>query len=134
MTTLGKKLRDYRLEAKMSQQEVADALEIAQSTYHMWESDRAKLKLEYLPKIAELYGIEPTELIPEGTTVKIVNNRENKDNSINGFEIKVDARDMYREIINSKNEVIAAKDAVITSLSDKITTLQAELKKQKGSD
>jgi transcriptional regulator with XRE-family HTH domain len=125
--TFGTKLRKHREIARLSQQEVADAIGVSQSTYNLWESDKSRFRVDYLPKLAEVYGVDIGELIPENTSVKIVNNRDNKDSSINGFEIKVEARELYQEIIASKNEVIAAKDETIRLLEAKILILEATL-------
>jgi len=44
--------------------------------------------------------------LPEGAIVKIVNNKENKDNSINGFEIKMDERVLNGKLLKSLEETI----------------------------
>ena len=67
--TYGTKLRKIREKNKLSQQEIADQLQISQSTYSQWESDLTTFKVEYLPKLAEIFKIDVTELIPEGTVV-----------------------------------------------------------------
>lgn len=122
MLTQGTKLRQFREKGRFSQQDVADLLGITQSTYHSWESDKSRIKIEHLNKLALAFKVDPLELIPECSIVKIVNNTDNKENSVNGFEITVDAREMFQEIINSKNEVITAKDALIEQLSNLLKT------------
>jgi transcriptional regulator with XRE-family HTH domain len=105
--TYGTKLRQFREKSRLSQQEVAENLGIGQSTYSQWESDQSTFKVEFLPKLAHLFGVEPVELIPEGTIVKIVNSGNQKiDNSIVGFEIKMDARELYKDLLESKDEII----------------------------
>ena len=105
--TFGTKLHKLREQNRLSQQEVADLIGVSQNTYSRWESDIITFKIEYLPKLAEVFKVEPTELIPQGTTVKIVNSGNQKiDNSIVGFEINMDARELYRDLLASKDEVI----------------------------
>jgi len=73
--TYGTKLRKIREKNKLSQQVIADQLQISQSTYSQWESDLTTFKVEYLPKLAEIFKIDVTELIVEGTVVKVMNNQ-----------------------------------------------------------
>jgi transcriptional regulator with XRE-family HTH domain len=104
--TFGTKLHKLREKNRLSQQEVADLIGVSQNTYSRWESDLSTFKIEYLSKLAEAFKVEATDLIPQGTTVKIVNNKDNKDTSVNGFEINMDARELYKDLLDSKNEVI----------------------------
>jgi len=104
--TFGTKLHKLREKSRLSQQEVADFIGVSQNTYSRWESDLSTFKIEYLPKLANVFKVEPTELIPQGTTIKIINNHDNKDTSVNGFEINLDARELYKDLLTSKNEVI----------------------------
>ncbi len=100
--TFGTKLLKLREKARLTQQEVAEQIGVEPHTYGRWESDLNSFKVEYLIKLAEVFKVEPTELIPQGTVVKIVNNTDNKDSSVNGFEIKMDARELYKELLDSK--------------------------------
>jgi transcriptional regulator with XRE-family HTH domain len=105
--TYGTKLRQYREKARLSQQEVAENLGVGQSTYSQWESDKTTFKVEYLNKLANLFGVAATDLIPEGTAVKIANNvSQNFDNSVVGFEINMNSKDIYKDLLESKDEII----------------------------
>jgi transcriptional regulator with XRE-family HTH domain len=107
MTTYGTKLSQLRNKAKLSQQEVADFIGISRSTYNSWESDQASYKVEYLTQLADVFKVSPLELLPNANPIKIVNNHDNKDNSINAFEVSVDAKELYKELLSSKDEIIA---------------------------
>lgn len=106
MSTYGTKLNQLRNKAKLSQQEVADFIGVSRSTYNSWESDQASYKVEYLTKLAQVFNVSPIELLPNSSSIKIVNNHDNKDNSINAFEVSLDAKEIYKELINSKDEII----------------------------
>ncbi len=132
--TVSEKLIKYRTELKMSQQEVADRLGISQATYNHWESGKARLTVEHIPRLVELFGKSPTDFIPEGTVVKIAHNQNNKDGSINAFEVVVDAQKLYQDFEGSKNEIIAsqretimAKDEIIAIQKATITAQQAQI-------
>ena len=95
---IGTKLKQLRETKRFSQTEIADLIGVAQSTYNNWESDVSDPKAEYLPKLAQLYGVPLTDLFPKDAVIKIVQNHDNKDNSINGFEISLDPSKLYNDL------------------------------------
>lgn len=107
MTTYGTKLNQLRNKEKLSQQEVADFIGVSRSTYNSWESDQASYKVEYISKLSEIFNVSPLDLMPFSNSVKIKNNRDNKDNSINAFDFFVDVKEFYTDLLNSKDEIIA---------------------------
>lgn len=60
---LGARIAALRKEAGLSQQSVADALEIAQQTYANYEVARARPAVSMLPVLAELFGVSVDELL-----------------------------------------------------------------------
>jgi len=60
---LGARIAQLRKEAGLSQQAVADALEIAQQTYANYEVARARPAVSMLPTLAQLFGISVDELL-----------------------------------------------------------------------
>jgi transcriptional regulator with XRE-family HTH domain len=60
---LGTRIAQLRKEAGLSQQAVADALEIAQQTYANYEVARARPSVAMLPTLAQLFGISVDELL-----------------------------------------------------------------------
>jgi transcriptional regulator with XRE-family HTH domain len=85
---------------------VADQLGVAQATYWNWENDESHFKLDHLPKLAEILQVDAADLLPEGSVVKIVNNKENKDNSVNAFEVKMEERVLNEKLLRSLEETI----------------------------
>jgi transcriptional regulator with XRE-family HTH domain len=119
--TFGTKLLKLREKNRLSQQEVADLIGVSQNTYSRWESDLSTFKIEFLPKLAEVFKVDPTELIPQGTTVNIVNSGSQKiDNSVVGFEINMDAKELYKDLLASKNEIIRLLKDEIDKLRNKV--------------
>lgn len=70
---IGKKLREYRYRNNYSQQKVAELLDISQSTYCDWESDRSFPKAENLSKVAKLYDVDINDLLESENPINIVN-------------------------------------------------------------
>ena len=60
---LGARIAQLRQEAGLSQQGLADALEIAQQTYANYEVARARPPVSLLPQLAERFGISVDELL-----------------------------------------------------------------------
>jgi len=54
----GKRLRELRERAGLSVQEVAAALGVSYRAVYHWEAGKADPKLDYLPKLAKLFGIK----------------------------------------------------------------------------
>jgi transcriptional regulator with XRE-family HTH domain len=123
---IGTQLRKLRDKRKLSQQQVADHLGVAQSTYWNWESDESHFRVEYLPKLAEILQIDANELLPEGSMVKIVNNNDNKDNSVNAFAVKMDGRMLLEKLLTSLENQLALMEEKNKVLTEKNTLLTEE--------
>ncbi len=79
---VGTNLRKLRTKAKLSQQEIADILELDRGTYIKWENEVTDIKSQYIPKLAQIFGVEIQELFFDDQKVRITNNTfDNKDNS-----------------------------------------------------
>lgn len=130
--TNGTILRKLRERKQLSQKEIAEKLDVAQSTYSQWESDLSTYKVDMLPKLAEVFDVDVTELIPKGTTVKIVNNSNNNDGSVNAFHVQMDARKLHDDLFSSYEAIIKAKEEIIESKKEVIAMLRDEISKLKG--
>lgn len=60
---LGARIAQLRKEAGLSQQAMADALEIPQQTYANYEVARARPPVSLLPELAQLFGISVDDLL-----------------------------------------------------------------------
>lgn len=66
LTTVAEKLRFYREACALSQEQVADALNIHRTTYTYYESGKTMPNLNMLTRIAAIYNVSPLELLPTG--------------------------------------------------------------------
>ena len=62
--SVAEKLRRYRETSSLSQKQVADALNIERSTYTKYETGDTEPNLNTIVKIAAIYNVSPTELLP----------------------------------------------------------------------
>jgi len=83
----GTKLKKLREKKRISQEELAHLLGVSQVTVGKWEQG-SSIKHEYIKKLADVFEI-PADYLLEEKEVKIVNNTDNKENSINAFEITI---------------------------------------------
>ena len=63
--SLGEKLRDLRESLNLSQNQVAEALNIDRSTYTNYELDKTRPNLETLVKISRIFNVPPAMLLPD---------------------------------------------------------------------
>ncbi|MCU0440013.1 MAG: helix-turn-helix domain-containing protein [Raineya sp.] len=112
MTTLGTKLRKFRTVAKLSQQEIADKLNIRQATYSNWEKGETKPSLDHIIKLSEVFNVPVQEFLP--TSNVYIHNQENNDNAM-GINFGLDDKDLQKILEpihlliqqnNSQNEII----------------------------
>ena len=61
--TLGERICRYRVERRLSQQEVAEKLEVSRQSVSKWETDGAVPELDKLVKLCELFEISLDELV-----------------------------------------------------------------------
>lgn len=89
--SISNNLRKFRTIKGISQQNVADILEIDRRTYINWEKDESDIKSEYIPKIAEIFGIEIKDLFTDSKNkIEIKQeNKENRDSSVNNSIVLV---------------------------------------------
>ena len=112
MITISKNLRKLREKnTTHGQAEMARLLEIKQSTYCNWESGLSDVKSEYLPKIANILGVEIKDLYGlDPSKIEITqNNTDNKDNSINGLVFVLNDKDSVEKLVGFLKENISKK-------------------------
>lgn len=110
-----KKLRKLRDSKRLTQQELAEMLNVSQPTYCEWEKTDSDIKLENIIKLSEIFEVELSELAPETTTFKIFNNNNNKNqnNSFIGFEVNIE--ESYKDLIKSLKSQIKLLEEKIES-------------------
>ena len=62
---MGAKLRKIRKDKRISQEEIADFLDISQKTYSNIESDKSNASLMQLSKLSQLLDFDLLELLEE---------------------------------------------------------------------
>lgn len=86
----GKKLKEARKKAKLSQEKVAEIINTSRSNISKYETENLEPNLETLKKLCELYGISADELlgIDKNNNIQINNTtikNYNKDKAVSNF-------------------------------------------------
>lgn len=68
---MGNTIRILRRSKKLSQQFVADTLNIDRRTYAAWETGVQDIKSRYIPQLAKLLGVEVADLFKSETDINI---------------------------------------------------------------
>lgn len=58
--------RQFRLSNNMTQEQVAQDMNVRRTTVAMWESGKSKPRAELLPKLARLFKCSIEELLEDG--------------------------------------------------------------------
>ena len=77
MNNLGERLYELRKDKKLSQEEVADKLNVTRQTISKWETDQSMPDFDKIVPLCELYGISPNELFIKLERKENSNNNEN---------------------------------------------------------
>ena len=98
---IGDNLRKLRERKNLSQQNVADYVGIERKTYLKWETSENSVENQYIPKLAELFDVEISELYHyESSKIVITqNNTDNKDYSMNSFIIILNDKEAVNEVV-----------------------------------
>jgi transcriptional regulator with XRE-family HTH domain len=124
MSTIGTKLCQHRLAARLTQQAIAERLGVKTNTYGSWEADHTSPSGIYFPILAEIFGVTIDQLFP--------NNNGSLPNKTNTTAQKMDENEALKLVLQSKEEVIAAKEEIITAQLAQIEKLQEELENYKA--
>jgi len=78
---IGNNIRKLRIAKNLSQQIVADNLDIDRRTYAAWEQGTQDVKSSFIPRLADFFGVEISDLFSNESNINI--KQSFKDSSIN---------------------------------------------------
>jgi transcriptional regulator with XRE-family HTH domain len=123
-------LRKMRIEAKLSQEQMADRMNIQQSKYNRLENGKTEIKHEQVSKIAEAVGKTYEDTLGQltGFTITTTNN-DNAQNNQNFVYYDVDKKvlDEKDVIIETQKQALSALNMTIKVLHNKIAELEIRL-------
>ncbi len=116
------KIRQIREAKNKTQEELAEALGIAQSAYNLLERGKRKIAVNELLKIAEVLQTPIESFFKEESKAVVYNHQHDNENPINYQQIyneKFDnERSLYEKLLAEKDKIIGDKNAEIAYLRE----------------
>ena len=103
--TTGIKLKLVRVERKISQEELAFKIGVAQATIGNWERGKS-IKLDYIPKLAAVLKVPVNYFLEENSIISNELTTEVEPNKESGFEITIKAPTTLFDNLNNKMDTI----------------------------
>lgn len=72
-STLSEVILNARLSLRLAQTEVADYVDVAQSTYNNWESAKHTPSIKHIPKLCQILKLEVKDFLPPRHNLLIIN-------------------------------------------------------------
>ena len=106
--TTGTKLKLLREKKRLSQEELAQAVGVTQTTIGNWEHGKS-IKHEYISKLAEALAVPTEYLLLEIQNNKTIATPPEKENDTTGFEFIIKAPNNFFEDLNRKIDFLVTK-------------------------
>lgn len=105
-------LKRLRSKTKYSQQDIADMLNVDRLTYINWENETTDVKASYIPKLADVFGVNIQELFDKEQQQVQINNFENTESSKatgqQGIIINLSDSESTQKLLDQLQELIKA--------------------------
>jgi transcriptional regulator with XRE-family HTH domain len=102
---IGSKLKRIRESKRISQQEIANYLNISQKTYSNIESDKSKPTLPQFSKLAEFLDFDLLELLKEQGIIFNQKNTKGSNNGIVHNNFSLELKEQYEAQIKNLQEI-----------------------------
>lgn len=113
----GAKIRMIREMRGLSQENIADELDISQSTYSLYEGDKIKISAEMLEKIAGVLDVTPLDIMSQQPAIINFQSNKGTQQAIGHIDTYTAIpKELYDEILASKNAEIERLQKIIEKL------------------
>ncbi|WP_299128185.1 helix-turn-helix transcriptional regulator [uncultured Winogradskyella sp.] len=110
---VAKKIKGLRKQKSLSQEQVADYLNISQSTYARIENGESNSWVSYIDSISKLFDLQPEELLMQDN----VTISHNKGKSTNAYIIN----QLSEKLIAQYEENLKLKEGIIVDLKKRLS-------------
>lgn len=101
---VGERIRIFRVSLGLSQEYVANELDLSKGAYSNIETGRSDVTITRLYKIAEIFKVEPTELLPNENKYPVDSISSTKLLEKDIKQLRVELRDLKNEIHEMQNK------------------------------
>lgn len=118
MQTINGNVKKVRKQKKLTQEFVAKKLGVSRAWYNKLENDEIDIKVDLLPKLAEIFNVPVQELtqINDSNYFSTINNNSQIKNIANIVNDNAEIKELYEKLILSKDELLKEKDNRISYL------------------
>lgn len=131
-TSVKNNIRQARKGLHLTQKELADKLGISRTAYRNLEQGETRIICDHLPKIAELSGKSPEELVlgyrPIDAENSMLQDSETYQNKLANLSSD------YEERINNLRKELGDKNELIAALKTSVDSLQETIRIMKGNN
>jgi transcriptional regulator with XRE-family HTH domain len=124
MNLCNQKLRELRLKAHLTQEQMADEMSMSYSNYNRLENGKRKIKMEHISGISKAIKKKEDEvfqMLSHSNTASVsntINNPHDNNNVVNVNDVEV-----WKQLLQAKDEIISQKDKIIELLEFRIKSL-----------
>jgi transcriptional regulator with XRE-family HTH domain len=119
--TINANIKEIRSKKKLTQEFVAKKLGVSRVWYNKLENDEIDIKVDLLPKLAEILKVPIHELTQiNGSSYFNSHNNGTVKNMANVVNDNQEVKELYEEIIKVKNHLLTEKDLRIKMLEEKL--------------
>jgi transcriptional regulator with XRE-family HTH domain len=98
---IGNQIRKLRIAKNLSQQVVADNLNIDRRTYAAWEQGTQDVKSSFIPRLAEFFGVEISDLFTNETNINIKQSFKDNNSSINTAILILTDKEIIERVLDA---------------------------------
>ncbi|MCC6691515.1 MAG: helix-turn-helix transcriptional regulator [Bacteroidia bacterium] len=126
MQTINSNVKKIRQQKKLTQDFVAKKLGVSRVWYNKLENDEVAIKVDILPKLAEIFKVPVQELtqVNDSNYFSTTNNNSQIKNIANVVNDNSEIKELYEKLLNSKNDLLAEKDLRIKNLEERLRQMK----------
>ncbi len=111
MQTINENVKKIRKQKKLTQEFVAQKLGVSRAWYNKLENDEIDIKVDLLPKLAEIFKVPVQELtqVNDSNYFSTTNNHSQIKNIANIVNDNAEIKELYDKLIISKDELLKEK-------------------------
>ena len=120
MKTINSNIKKIRQQKKLTQDFVAKKLGVSRVWYNKLENDEIDIKLDLLPKLAEIFKTPVQELtqISDSNYFSTTNTNSQIKNIANVVNDNSESKELYEKLLTSHKQLLDEKDARIKILEN----------------
>lgn len=129
-TVIRQNIRKLREERNITQEQMAEKLNVSKTCYAKWERGENNIRIERLVQIGQILDVGWEDLLKSDNGVLVFNNSDNNFSNASHFSLALGNPALEAEIahlryiIGAKNDLLDAREREIESLKQTVKSLE----------